>query len=492
MSLRELTNFQDKQQEAINTLLSEACKYLLYGGAGGGGKSYFLRWAAVVLGVYYTQKYGIENVPIGLFSEDYPTLKDRQISKISVEFPSWLGVLKESKMYGLAFHSYPQWGKWIILLRNLDDPSKYASTEFAAILVEELTKSQEQAFHDLRFRLRFPGVPDPKFAAATNPGSRGHGWVKRRWVKPDPLLEDPEKDKFFYIPAKVDDNKYIDKNYKVQLEGLPPKMRAALLEGSWDQFEGQVFEEFNQKKHVVKNMLPNPRYTHYLCMDWGYSENSAFAAYAFAIIPKQHEDEDGVKTNYNRIIVYQEWYGNKKTPEHWAELIFQTARNRDFEACYVDPAMLNARDDGSTPIAHLMRNRMEELNGDQHWVTFKRANHDRPLRVATYHNWLADCPDGLPYMVFTQNCRNIIRTLPDLVYDEKKPDDLDTKQEDHAYDALGYGIVHMKYIAVAPGTFGKKRGTRKKVLPAAFEGEHQIDPTEFEEAKPNKRDWVHV
>lgn len=191
----KLANFQPKQLEAWLTLLKPETKYELYGGAAAGGKSYFLRWAALGLALYFWQKYHIKGIPIGLFSEDYPTLKDRQISRIKKEFPRWMGELKESRDEGYLFQIRNELGGGMILLRNLDDPSKYASTEFAGEFVEELTKNPRDTFDDLRFRLRYPGIPEVKFAGATNPGSVGHGWVKSLWVKPDDIDPDKEADR---------------------------------------------------------------------------------------------------------------------------------------------------------------------------------------------------------------------------------------------------------------------------------------------------------
>src|SRR3990167_8516566 len=169
VSFLSLSQFQPKQLEAWNKLFDNRCKYLLYGGSAHGGKSYFLRWAALGLALYYTSKYNLRHVPIGLFSEDYPTLKDRQVIKIKDEFPAWLGELKETRDEGFVFRGRRRYGEFLILLRNLDDPSKYASTEFAAELVEELTKNPEETFVNLRFRLRYPGVEDVKILGAAKP-----------------------------------------------------------------------------------------------------------------------------------------------------------------------------------------------------------------------------------------------------------------------------------------------------------------------------------
>src|SRR3990167_7144103 len=182
MNIKELMQLQPKQKTALDQLLNPQCKYLLYGGAMAGGKSYLLRWAALYYSLWLSLEFNVRDIPIGLFSEDYPTLKDRQISRIVREFPPWIGELKDDKTDGLAFHIKKKYGSGNILLRNLDDPSKYMSTEFAGEFVEELTRNPEQTFRDLRNRLRYPGIDDVKFMVATNPGGIGHEWVKRYFI----------------------------------------------------------------------------------------------------------------------------------------------------------------------------------------------------------------------------------------------------------------------------------------------------------------------
>jgi hypothetical protein len=68
----------------------------------------------------------------------------------------------------------------VIAFRNLDDVSKYKSAEFAAIGVDELTQNTEDIFIFLRTRLRWTGVDNTRFLAATNPDGIGYLWVKTR------------------------------------------------------------------------------------------------------------------------------------------------------------------------------------------------------------------------------------------------------------------------------------------------------------------------
>ncbi len=174
VALSDLINQTDRQMQFFRAVADH--DFVLYGGAAGGGKSYTLRWALVWLLFEIWAKLRIANAVVMLACEDYPSLWDRQISKIQVEFPPWLGKLKlGSESRGFQLHE--RFGGGTLALRNLDDPSKYLSAEFAAIGVDELTKNPQSVFDFLRLRLRWPGIERPKFLGGSNPGGEGHAWV---------------------------------------------------------------------------------------------------------------------------------------------------------------------------------------------------------------------------------------------------------------------------------------------------------------------------
>lgn len=436
----DLSNFKknDKQLLAEKTLFSPNCKYLLYGGAAAGGKSYWLRWTALELALYYTQKYKLRNVPIGLFSEDYPTLKDRQISRIKREFPEWLGRLVESRDEGYVFKLHEKYGGASILLRNLDDPSKYASVEFAAILVEELTKNPKQTFDDLRFRLRYPGIKDTKFAAVTNPGGIGHGFVKQLWVEPDLSRADPEQHLFHYVHAKYSDNVYIDESYVNQLMSLPEDKRRAFMDGDWNIFAGQFFGEFRKGLHTTTGYVPITALPQIGGMDWGRTAPFVFLGSSVEKVTL----EDGTK--FNRIWTHTEIDGTNKTPVEVAELINKYTKLDDYTYVRCDPAMFHKKDDGSFSIHDSMK---PVLNPNA--FKFKPANNDRIGGWSVMHNWMSLAPDGKPYWIISENCRNLVRTLPELVHnppDHGNVEDVDTKGADHWGDAARYMLQHLKWI----------------------------------------------
>ena len=49
--------------------------------------------------------------------------------------------------------------------------------------------------------------------------------------------------------------------------------------------------------------------------------------------------------------------------------------------------------------------------------------------------------NGYPMMYVFSNCKAFIRTIPLLLYDEHKPEDLDTDGEDHVADEARYFLM---------------------------------------------------
>lgn len=274
----ELMKPTERQREAFRA--SDSHRFTLYGGAGGGGKSYFLRWWCLRQLLKLYAETGIEGIRVGLFSMDYPTLTDRQISRINQEFPDWLGTLRKTQTDGFNFQVLPEFGGGTIALRNLDDPSKYRSAEFAGIAVEELTENTKETFDDLRFRLRWPGVARPCFVGATNPGGRGHNWVKDFWIdRKFPQELKPFAGEFAYVPARVLDNPHITADYYQDLLSLPDAKRRALAEGDWSIPEGQYFTNFERAERAIHptvlSQVMKPWWPVWMSMDWGFKHHSS-------------------------------------------------------------------------------------------------------------------------------------------------------------------------------------------------------------------------
>jgi phage terminase large subunit len=428
----ELTHFSDKQNEA--KLALESFKYILYGGAMGGGKSYWLRWIIAYWLMFLTKKYELNGIVGAIFCEDYPSLKDRQTSKIAREFPEWLGEMHaDHKEYGRCFLARPEYGGWVIALRNLDDASKYKSAEFAIIGIDELTKNKKEIFDDLKTRLRWPGVAsfDCKFVAGTNPGEIGHAWAKKWWLDRDFEEEMQEEGKLFkYIPAKASDNSYLDVDYIKVLDSLPADKRKAYREGDWNIFKGQYFSEWREEIHVVDPFEIPMYWRRFIMGDYGYS-NPASVHWGAV-------DEDGV------LYLYRELYVTEHTYENLAAKIVSLTPFQELQQIsywVFDPAIWSKKDEPLSG-AEKMQNKYKEITG--RGLNLIQANNERVIgwgQVREYLKPFTRNDQLLAKLQVFKTCKDFIRTFPSLVYDKYKVEDLDSDGEDHAADDVRYGIM---------------------------------------------------
>lgn len=431
IELRKLINFHTRQQEAFDAL--SKFKYLLYGGAMGGGKSYWLRWTLVWYLCRLTKKYNLRGIVGALFCEDYPSLKDRQISKMAKEFPSWLGDMHaDHKEYGRCFIAKPLFGAWVICLRNLDDSSKYKSAEFAVIAIDELTKNSKDTFDDLKTRLRWSGIEDfdCKFISGTNPGEVGHAWVKKWWIDRD-FEDEIDGSLFGFIQSKAEDNTHLDSGYLKTLDSLPDDKRKAYRDGDWDIFKGQFFQEFRRETHVIKPFAIPEYGKKIICGDYGFAKQSA--------VYWCYIDSDD---NY---IVYRELYKAGLTYEKLAEEIVSMTPDNEFIDYYVfDPAIWQRKGEDSDGFsgAEKMMMKIKELT--KRTPPFIRGDNERILGWNLMREYLrpllVNGKKQAKLQIFEQ-CYNLIRTLPGLVYDSNRVEDCDTDGEDHAPDSLRYGLM---------------------------------------------------
>jgi hypothetical protein len=281
--LSALINPTPKQRECIEA--TDKYRFVLYGGAGGGGKSYLLRWWCLRQLLKRYAETGIKGLCVGLFSGTYKSLEDRQLGKIKKEFPPWLGEIKETRIEGLCFFVKEEYGGGRIALRNLQDVVSYKSAEFCDIAIEELTENDREVFEDLvLFRLRTPGIARPCFLAATNPTGKGLQWVKAIWI--DGLRIGGKfakelahiKHEFKFVQSLVYDNPHINAEYVASLQALPEKKRKALLEGDWTVPEGQYFINFEESErkipHAIVMQIVQPWWPHWIGQDWGFKHAS--------------------------------------------------------------------------------------------------------------------------------------------------------------------------------------------------------------------------
>jgi len=417
MNWSDIIVWTDKQKEALKLLSNH--RFLLYGGRRGGGKSHFLRWWLLQ---YLLELYaiGIRNARVMLGCESYPTLADRQISKINVEFPRWMGCVQRRQEDELGFFLNEEFGGGAILLRNLDDPRKYVGAEFAALGVDQIERVTKDVFDSLRGSLRWPGVEEPKFCATANPGGIGHRWVKALWIDRNfpPELK-PLENEFVYLPVSPYDNPHLPESYINDLMTLPENLRKAWAEGDWEVLAGTAFPQFGDR-HIIEPFEIPDKWVKMRGVDWGFSA-------PFACIWVAKNPDTG------RYYIYRAMQQSGLTDRQQARTILEMT-NETIHVTYADPSMWQPKN-----AIGIVTSTADEYAAEGVYLT--KGDNNRLSGMRKIQRLLADLDDGLPGLQVFKTCKPFLNTFPYLVLDEKNPEDVDTDQEDdHLFDALKYAL----------------------------------------------------
>lgn len=397
---------------------------VLYGGAAGGGKSEAIIWDAVTFCMEFNQ------VKVAIFRRTFPELEKSIILRFMEKVPrKWFNYNRQQQRI-----TFKENGSMIEFnhCQYDTDVFKYQSAEYDRIYFDELTHFNEYVYQYLRSRLRTTKKEvHPQIKSASNPGNIGHLWVKKRFIDDAKVGEvikrhDPASNVDFttqFIPAKVYDNKYIMENdpaYIKRLMQLPEDERKALLDGDWNVFQGQFFTEWRNDLHTSEPFEIPTGWRRFRTMDWGYSQPTCVLWMAI--------------DNDKRIWVYKELYVTQTNDIDLAIMIKDYTGDERIEYTIADPSLWSVTqfEKGESIAMRLMHNGIPLIKGDN----------NRLSGASTFHSYLAlNSRDHKPNVIFFNTCYNCLRTIPALIHDHKRPEDVDTDSEDHAYDSARYGLM---------------------------------------------------
>lgn len=401
---------------------------LLYGGARGGGKTDAgLAWLLI----------DINN----------PNYRGLVIRKNANDLTDWVD--RARRMYtplGGRFTGNPTEIEFpsgaVIRTGHLKDENayeKYQGHEYQRILIEELTHiPTENDYLKLISSCRSKHADlKPRVFATTNPGGKGHAWVKKRFIDTGMPMErfvDPLTGRGrMYIPATLDDNPTIlenDPGYIAFLAGLPDKnLRDAWRYGKWDVFTGQFFGGWREEVHVIDSTEIGPNWLRYISMDYGFAKPSA--VYWHAVNPLT-----------GKVYTYREVYVTEHTGEMLGKAIYAANNSDRIEWIVADNNIANTGKESGKSVLGQMKDVFEEKKWD---VVIRLASKGPHSRVNGWNLMKGYIKYELDERGFAKTrwqvfrcCENLSRTLPLMMYDDNKPEDLDTDMEDHAPDSVRY------------------------------------------------------
>ena len=393
-------------------------RYVAYGGARGGGKSWAVRMKAVLLSLEYP------GIRLLIVRRTLPEVEDNHIRPLR-------GLLKNAAEYREKDRSFLFPNGSTLRFGYCDaesDVLRYQGQEYDCIFLDEATQLTEYQFQTFKGCLRGVNSFPKRLYLTCNPGGVGHGWVKRLFIERS-YREGERAEDYRFIPADVYDNTALmetDPAYVERLESLPFELRQAWLHGSWDVFAGQFFPEWNRSVHVCEPFEAPPGWRRYVTIDYGMD---MLAAYVIAV--------DGEGTAW----VLRELYEGRDLGEGHEGLIISAAAERlkeliageNIYEILAPPDLWNSRQETGRSVAdifaeqgiYLTRTGNDRQSG---WMAVRerlRVREDEEGRSTAGLHICSCCPQ-------------LIRTLPLLRYDEHRPSDCAQQPHEltHAPDAL--------------------------------------------------------
>lgn len=152
---------------------------------------------------------------------------------------------KEAYVFNKSENSVKFWNKSVVIFRHLDDFANLLSMNLGAFYLDQAEEIDEEVFLTLQSRLRRSGIPKLKGLITGNP--RGYNWVYYRFgmdLAKNGAEEFTHGTNYRMIVAPTIANAAnLPTNYIQQLkESYSPEWYARYVLGSWEAFEGQIFD----------------------------------------------------------------------------------------------------------------------------------------------------------------------------------------------------------------------------------------------------------
>ncbi len=414
--MREIIIEPNEKQLAF---FESRAKYTAYGGARGGGKSWAMRMKLILLALNY------DGIQILLLRRTLSELRENHLLPM-------LALLKGVAHYSSGEKEFRFENSSRIKLGYCDsenDVLQFQGQAYEVIGLEEATHFTEFQFLSLTESNRASGSMKARFAPrmyfTCNPGGVGHEWVKRRFI--DREFRGSEKpDDYLFIKSLVFDNKYIMENnpeYLDTLMNLPEARRRAMLYGDWDAFEGAFFPEFNPQRHIIDEVNIPDGAIRFCALDYGLDMTACLWCAA---------------CSNGRIIVYRELYEkNLLLSEAADRIIAMTDRDDRIRYTVASPDLWNRRQESGKSGFDIMTAR-----GLKHMI---KADNARIAGWRVVREYLKEGASfgGEPKIKIARDCKNLVRCLPLLRFDERvREDAADTPHEiTHAPEALRYALM---------------------------------------------------
>lgn len=411
---------QPKQIE----FLEATQKYVCFGGARSGGKSWAIRYKALLMALTHP------GIKIMIVRRSYPELSENHINPLRTETMGYASYRDKEKSL-----SFPNGSRIKFSYCATDSDSlQFSGQEWDIIFIDEGQQIREEWYNAIRATNRGVNSFPKRIYITCNPGGVGMQWIRRLFIERD-FKQDENPDDYVFIQSLVTDNQALmeaDPDYIKVLESLPPAQRAAWRYGDWYSYEGRFFSEFRPAIHVVPHIDIPDYWRRYRAIDYGLD----MCAVLWIAV-----DELGQE------YVYRELHQSDLIVAEAARKIVEMSEGERIETTYAPPDLWSRTKDSGKDVAELFA---------EHGVRLSRCSNDRISGWLSVKEHIKVIPgmDGADTsrLRVVEGCRVLIKHLQLLEFSESRPGDAATEPHEitHICDALRHYCISRTVPAKAP------------------------------------------
>jgi hypothetical protein len=338
-----------------------------------------------------------------------------------------------------------------------------------------------------------PGLPR-KYRATTNPHGPGHHWVKLRFIDVAPrgvIVTDKYGNQRVALHGHWSENKHLleaDPDYVnrlLQATEDDPDQQAAWVDGSWDVAAGAYFGAvWSRKVHVLHAVRDPARLAHRSLVRLGRGEavlDRLVGRVGWLARPGAEPGDARARAAHVRARLALAHRRVVRLPEGSAEHGPPSRRRRDrrgSSSCDRRRWGHAAHSSRARGLLDLRRpgrplDRRELQEGGITWLPANKGPGSRKngwQLMRERFGYAKRTPKENPGLYVFDTCLDFIRTVPMLPRDEKNPDDIDTKAEDHIADETRYRVLAPAAPRASVSTFSIHRRERGEARTPAHVG----------------------
>lgn len=329
-----------------------------------------------------------------------------------------------NKKGGNMFIQFP-WNSRVEV-RSADHPENLVGDALNWVIMSEAAKQKQETWE----RFIRPALADFRGSADFPTTPEGFNWLYELWMYGQDN-EMPDYDSWRF-PSWANEALYptgeLDPEIILLRKTMRPEAFMQEIAADFSSFVGKIYPEWDVQKHV-KNIQFNPAWPNYIAFDWGYT--NPLAAIEFQVSPR------------DEIFIWREHYlAYTRIEEHCRIL-----RERDHPDSYhLDLAFGDAADpEAALAVSRHLVGCMALPEAKENWrdgIDLVRSFMEREDGDDEFGG-----PIYKPALYVDPSCRSVIKEFnnykaPDSIKG-KNVQEIGLRQEDHAMDAIRYGIVHL-------------------------------------------------